>query len=108
MAAVAAEGSVKAKSPVKLISEKVRYLPPKDWKVVEYANSEGADPVVREHLLELRDRAVRGYCHERPRHYVCHCLNRHRAELLQEHFAVCIASGPDARRGVELYRRQHT
>jgi len=43
----AAEGTVKTKTPAQAIAALVRFTPPKGWTPVEYANAEGADPVLR-------------------------------------------------------------
>lgn len=47
-AAGAAEGgTVKTKTPAQAVKALLSFTPPKGWTPVEYANAEGADPVVR-------------------------------------------------------------
>lgn len=43
----AAEGTVKTKTPAQTVAAFVRFTAPKGWTPVEYANAEGADPVLR-------------------------------------------------------------
>ncbi len=43
----AAEGKVKTKTPAQAVAALVRFTPPKGWNLVEYANAEGVDPVLR-------------------------------------------------------------
>lgn len=43
----AAEGTVKTKTPAQAVTALMRFTPPKGWMPVEYANAEGADPVLR-------------------------------------------------------------
>ena len=42
-----AGGVVKTKTPAQAVAALMSFKPPKNWSVVAYANSEGADPVLR-------------------------------------------------------------
>lgn len=46
-AGAAAGGTVKTKTPSQTVAAALSFTAPKGWTVVEYANAEGADPVVR-------------------------------------------------------------
>lgn len=46
-AGAAAGGTVKTKTPSQAVAAALSFTAPKGWTVVEYANAEGADPVVR-------------------------------------------------------------
>jgi hypothetical protein len=46
-AGAAAGGPVKTKTPSQAVAALLSFAPPKGWTKVEYANAEGADPVVR-------------------------------------------------------------
>lgn len=53
-AGAAAEGKVKAKTPSQEVAALVSFTPPKGWTLDEYANADGADPVVRfENLVDV-------------------------------------------------------
>jgi len=46
-AGAAAEGKVKTKTPAQAVAALVSFSAPKGWRVVDYANAGGADPVLR-------------------------------------------------------------
>lgn len=46
-AGAGAEATVKTKTPTQAVAALLRFTPPKGWTPVEYANAEGADPVLR-------------------------------------------------------------